>query len=73
MKTRLYIITTPNDPKTVRLVEAGSQAQALRHVMAEYEVNVASAMDVARLSRDGVMPELIPVLEDDAKQAALRG
>lgn len=57
MTTRIYKIDDKENG-AVRLVEANSAAQALRHIAAErYEVTVATTKDVAAAMGDGVTVE----------------
>jgi hypothetical protein len=62
--TRIYIVGIRKDqpePKSAegaRLVEATSQAAAIRHVAARYKAEVASGMQIRDLMRAGVIPEV---------------
>lgn len=57
MSTRIYIVSHKQNG-IKRLVLAGSQAQAVRHVAAStYEVSVASALDVAHYMKAGITVE----------------
>jgi hypothetical protein len=54
---RIYIVSD-NDTTGARLVKATSQAQAIRHVAeSRYNVEVASAMDVADMMVSGITVE----------------
>lgn len=56
MDQRIYKITNNNE---VYLVQANSQAQALRHIAGKhYTVEVAKAIDVAQLMSKGVKMEV---------------
>jgi hypothetical protein len=58
MKTRIYRVVETESDKPDRLVEAGSQAQAVRHVVGErFEAVVATPREVANLVSKGVMVE----------------
>lgn len=58
MKTRIYVVKE-KDSETVRLVEAASQGQAIRHVTTGlYEATVATPKDVAKAVGSGVTVEI---------------
>jgi hypothetical protein len=57
MTTRIYIVQNGADVP-VRLVDAASQSQAIRHVTANlFSARVATTHEVARLVADGVEVE----------------
>lgn len=57
MSTRIYTVTEKGSDK-VRLVEASSQSQAIRHVVADrFEATAASGKDVAAAMQAGVKLE----------------
>lgn len=59
MTERIYAVNNTTGDKT-RLVLAANPAQALRHVAHnQFNVKVASAIDVAKLMADGVTVEQI--------------
>lgn len=56
--TRTYVVTPVDSSIEPRLVEATSQAQALRHVALDtLGVKVAGGIEVARLMESGVQLE----------------
>jgi hypothetical protein len=60
----VYLVTDRSE--ATRLVQATSQAQALRHVAAgAYTVRAAGALDVVELVRKGVQPEIAGDRADD--------
>lgn len=62
---RIYKVT--NGDKTF-LVQAASQAQALRHVAGRlYSVEVAKAIDVAQLMSTGVTLEAASIIPEQAQ------
>ena len=62
---RIYKVT--NGDKTF-LVQAASQAQALRHVAGRlYSVEVAKAIDVAQLMSSGVQLEAASIIPEQAQ------
>ena len=64
---RIYKVTNGD---TTYLVQATSQAQALRHVAGRlYSVEVAKAMDVAHLMSDGVKLETATVIAEQHQLA----
>lgn len=57
MKTRIYIISE-KDSDTVRMIEAASQAQAIRcAIKGRFTVTVANALEVAELMKAGAQVE----------------
>jgi hypothetical protein len=57
--TRIYMITH-NQTNDVRLIDASSQSQAVRHAAkADYAVKVAAPKDVAHYMRGGVEVEQV--------------
>lgn len=71
MQTRIYVVSQGENR---RLVEAASQAQAIRHCVKNvYQAKVASAREVAQLARDGMQVELAgeeSLADDTAAQMA---
>lgn len=68
--TRIYTVT--DAAGVARLVQATSQAQALRHVAAgAYTVRAASALDVVELVRQGVQPETASTDRAEPEQAEI--
>lgn len=64
---RIYKVTNGDN---TYLVQATSQAQALRHVAGRlYSVEVAKAMDVAHLMSDGVKLETATVIAEQHQLA----
>ena len=62
---RIYIVTNGD---TTHLVQAVSQAQALRHVAGKtFSVDVAKAIDVAQLMGKGVQLETATVLAEQGQ------
>jgi len=62
---RIYKVT--NGDKTY-LVQAVSQAQALRHVAGRvYSVDVAKAIDVAQLMSSGIMLETASIIPEQVQ------
>ena len=62
---RIYKVTSANKE---HLVQAISQAQALRHVAGKYyTVEVAKSIDVARLMTDGAKIETASVVAEQAQ------
>ena len=62
---RIYKVTSANKE---HLVQATSQAQALRHIAGKYyTVEVAKSIDVARLMGDGVKVETASVIAEQAQ------
>lgn len=59
VKRRIYVVSKKNaDPLAGRLVDASSQAQAIRHVVGdEYQATIASTRGVANLIELGVKIE----------------
>lgn len=58
-KTRLYRVIETEGASPDRLVEAGGQAQAIRHVVRErYEARIATPHEVAKLVSGGVLVEV---------------
>ena len=58
MDKRIYKVTDNSGLKKEQLVLATSQAQALRHIAGKtYKVEIAKAIDVAEMVRDGVQVE----------------
>ncbi len=65
---RIYKVTSG---ETTHLVQAASQAQALRHVAGKtFTVEVAKAIDVAQIMSKGVQVEVASVI---AEQATIEG
>ncbi len=65
---RIYKVTSG---ETTHLVQAASQAQALRHVAGKtFTVEVAKAIDVAQIMSKGVQVEVAPGI---AAQATIEG
>jgi hypothetical protein len=61
---RIYKVTSANKE---HLVQAISQAQALRHVAGKYySVEVAKSIDVARLMKDGAQLEVASLTAEQA-------
>ena len=61
---RIYKVTSSNKE---HLVQAISQAQALRHVAGKYySVEVAKSIDVARLMQDGAVLEVASLTTEQA-------
>lgn len=61
--TRPYVITGKDGAQ--RLVQAGTQAQALRHVATDqFTVKAASASEVIELMQSGVQPEMASAEKD---------
>lgn len=57
MATRLYVVTN-NDTKTVRLIDAASQGQAVKHCTKDhFSVKTATTKDVAFLVGNGCKVE----------------
>lgn len=56
MTTRIYAVTSA-DPDTLALVRATSQAQAVRHVTADYRAKVATQDQLVRLLQGGMKVE----------------
>lgn len=53
---RIYVVTNGNNN---HLVQAASQAQAIRHIAGKtFDVRVAKTLDVAQLMNKGVMLEV---------------
>ena len=64
---RIYKVTNGDN---TYLVQATSQAQALRHVAGRlYSVEVAKAMDVAHLMSDGIKLETATVIAEQHQLA----
>lgn len=64
---RIYKVTNGDN---TYLVQAASQAQALRHVAGRlYSVEVAKAMDVAHLMSDGIKLETATVIAEQHQLA----
>ena len=61
---RIYKVTSANKE---HLVQATSQAQALRHIAGKYyTVEVAKSIDVARLMNDGTKLEVAAITAEQA-------
>jgi len=80
MQTRIYVVQSKATPRLHRLVDATSQAQAIRHVAQdEYHCQVATTKDLAALMREGVQVETAnpsqggQVAEGSAAEAADSG
>jgi hypothetical protein len=57
-KTRIYRVIETESDAADRLVDAGSQSQAIRHVVgSRFEATIASPHEVANLVSKGVMVE----------------
>jgi len=73
MQTRIYVVSNKapeGHPKSFRLVDATSQAQAIRHVAAdEYECHVAQTKELAILMNNGVKIETAGPLTAAASEA----
>lgn len=66
MSTRIYIVTGAGKQ---RLVEAGTQSQAVRHVVkGQYKAVAATPKDIANLMKTGVQVETASD-EAEAQQA----
>lgn len=57
METRIYVVTDHTGVETPRLIEASSQAQAIKHVAKRYYAAPASAKTVAAAMLDGIKLE----------------
>lgn len=72
MQTRIYVVASTKrlSDSGVRLVEASSQSQAVRHVAQdEYDVRVATPKDVGQLMSLGVKIESANPPKADADEA----
>jgi hypothetical protein len=71
MNTRIYVVRVKTGDKTqVKLVDAATQSQALRHVAKSFmEVKVASAKDVADYLGKGAKVETAKVEDNGAPEA----
>lgn len=72
MQTRIYVVVEKDGTK--RMIEATSQAQAIRHCVKDrFTASVATAKDVADLSRAGIQVERAgeeqPATESNGDQA----
>lgn len=68
--TRLYVVRSLMGGAT-HLVQASSQAQALRHVVrGMFDVTPAAALDVASLMGGGVVPQVAGVTVEDELEVA---
>jgi hypothetical protein len=58
--TRMYIVgpVPASEAEPARLIEASTQAEAIRHVARKYRAEVASGIQIRDLMRAGVIPEV---------------